>query len=159
MSRAFKHDIQHPVHLAYLHHFVISHSVLEDKRSIVTGKKDAKKKVAIKQAGTAVLLDSLISAQRETDYLKKADMQNHRRESGREPMAKRRVWANFLTLKVSCHQRPGTPIGIRNLAQKKKDLSFTIRTIEHTTIRCRAVAPHVGPYEHVISVYDTKQGD
>ena len=42
---------------------------------------------------------------------------------------------------------------------KKKDLSFKIRTIEHATIRCRAVAPHVGPYELVISGYDTKQDD
>ena len=53
-------------------------------------------------------------------------------ESSKEPMAKRMVLANLLTLKVSCHHRPG----IRNLA-KKKDLSFKITL-------------HVGTYELVL---------
>ena len=54
----------------YLHHFLISHSVLEDKRSIVMGKKARKKKVATKQAATTDVQESLLSAQRGTDYVK-----------------------------------------------------------------------------------------
>ena len=85
MSRAFKHDIQHPVHLAFAssRHKSLSTRRIKIK---VMGKKGAKKRVATKRASTEDMQDSLLSAQRETEHETEheADMQMEQSSTGKQ---------------------------------------------------------------------------